>query len=89
MSKLIGCPVAIHPSVNSFGSFANAVRVIHDGGDEWFLDFCVYSAQEEKAEVVARIRIHKSFLPTLISRLRMEEGSSALVMLTPPELPEA
>lgn len=68
MSDLIDCPVVFHEGVSRFGVFANAFRVVPDAGQECFLDFCVYSAQEDRAEVIARIRVHRSFIPILQER---------------------
>jgi hypothetical protein len=69
MSDLTDCPVDFQKGVSKFGVFANAFRIVPDAGQECFLDFCIYSAQEEKAEVIARIRIHLSFLPILEGRV--------------------
>jgi len=52
------------------GDFANALRVLPDTGSECLLDFCVYSSAENTAQVVARIRVHRSFLPLLEQRIR-------------------
>jgi hypothetical protein len=71
MSDLINCPVEFPTGVSKFGVFANAFRVVPEAGQECFIDFCVYSAQEEKAEVIARIRIHRSFLEIIKGRLEM------------------
>jgi hypothetical protein len=67
--------IDLHPDVNSFGTFANAIRVIPEAGSECFIDFLVYSAQENKAQVVARLRVHVSFLPVILSRMRNEVRS--------------
>lgn len=64
--------VEFSEGVNAFGDFANAFRLVPEGGPECFLDFCVYSAQEEKAQVVSRVRVHRSFLPILHARLQKE-----------------
>ena len=69
MSNNIDCPVGFNPGVNKFGAFANAFRIMQESGEECFLDFCVYSAQENSAQVVARLRIHQSFIPIIHSRL--------------------
>ena len=68
-SNSIDCPVDFHKSVNEFGAFANAFRLLQETGAECFLDFCVYSAQSGRAQVIARIRIHQSFIPVIHSRL--------------------
>lgn len=54
-----------------FGEFANAVRVLMDG-DDYLLDFCIYSSREGRARLVSRVRIHKSFLPLVSARLAEE-----------------
>lgn len=77
MSDLINCPVDFQAGVNKFGLFANAFRVVPEAGQECFIDFCVYSAQEEKAVVISRIRIHRSFLEVIQGRLEQ-----AMVELT-------
>lgn len=69
MSDTINCPVKFHQGVNKFGVFANAFRIMQEAGQECFLDFCVYSSQEERAEVVARVRIHRTFVPVIRERL--------------------
>jgi len=58
--------------VSTFGDFANAFRLVPEGGPECFLDFCIYSAQEQRARVVSRVRVHRSFLPSLMDRLKRE-----------------
>ncbi len=67
--ELVDCPVDLQPGVNIFGIFANAFRVVPETGEECFLDFCVFSAQENKAQVVSRLRIQRSFIPVLRERL--------------------
>jgi hypothetical protein len=53
-----------------FGSFANAFRVTESSGaDECFLDFLLYSSVEDRAVVVARVRVPRDFLPTVHGRL--------------------
>jgi hypothetical protein len=57
------------PSEHQIGSFANAVRIIHDSGTEWFLDFLVFSSTENKAVVVSRVRVQEVFLGAIRDRL--------------------
>lgn len=52
-----------------FGEFANAFRIVEEVGPDCFLDFIVFSGQEQKATVVSRIRVRKAFLPSLRSSL--------------------
>ena len=67
--KTIDCEVVLPDGEGRFGQFANAFRVMPDSGSECFLDFCVYSAQENQALVIARNRIHTSFLSSIRQRL--------------------
>ncbi len=69
MVNLVECPVEFPPGISRFGTFANAFRIVPEAGQECFLDFCIYSSQEERAEVVARVRIHRSFLLVIQERL--------------------
>jgi stress response protein SCP2 len=62
----VTCPV---DTQGDFGSYANAFRIMQDGNDV-LLDFCVYSEQENSAKVVARVRIHPTFLNVVISRIQ-------------------
>lgn len=66
------CDVEVPHDLNPFGLFANAFRVMPEAGDEYLLDFCVYSAQENRAVVVARIRVSDSFLSLILVRLSEE-----------------
>jgi hypothetical protein len=52
-----------------FGEFANAFRVVEEIGEDCFLDFMVYSAQEEEAVVVSRVRVRRDFLAAIRDRL--------------------
>jgi hypothetical protein len=52
-----------------FGEFANAFRVVEEVGPDVFLDFMVYSASEEEATVVSRVRVRRDFLPRIRSTL--------------------
>jgi len=68
----IDCPVAFSEKASLFGEFANAIRVTPEGPHECFLDFCVYSPTENQAQIVTRVRIHRSFLAVLLGRLQDE-----------------
>ena len=68
--KTIDCPV---DEPDSFGTYANAFRVVQDGADI-VLDFCVYSEQHNKARVVSRIRVTSVFLKVILSRLLEATG---------------
>jgi hypothetical protein len=79
----VDCEIEFSPVESKFGRFANAFRVTPEAGDECFLDFCVYSAQEQSAQIVARVRVHRSFLPIIRERLgedieRMQRKPMAL-----------
>jgi len=73
MSAKKECKIHLPPS-RKVGVFANAFRVLPDSGDEILLDFCIFSQQEQQADVVARIRIHKSFLRPVRDRLNASLG---------------
>ena len=60
--------VKVEPEVK-FGEFANAFRVVEEIGEDCFLDFMVYSAQEEEAVVVSRVRVRRDFLSAICDRL--------------------
>jgi len=51
------------------GVYANAFRVVGEVGHDCLLDFAVYSADKQRAEVVSRVRVHRSFLADLHRRL--------------------
>lgn len=53
-----------------YGDYANAFRVLKDGPDI-LLDFCLYSEAENKARIVARLRVPPTFLRVVLSRLSM------------------
>jgi hypothetical protein len=57
------------PSDKRLGRFVNAFRVSEGPGAECFLDFMLYSAVEDHAEVVARVRVPREFLPIVHGRL--------------------
>lgn len=72
-----------------FGVFANAFRVVEEVGPDCLLDFMVYSAAEQEATVVARVRVHKEFLEGIRDKLGDamvvfgdEEGSQESVAST-------
>lgn len=59
---------AVDPPSNEFGEFANAFRYILDG-NEVLLDFCIYSARDQRARVVSRVRIPQELFPVISQRL--------------------
>lgn len=44
------------------GTFANAFRIVEEAGSDIFLDFLAYSAKENRARVVSRVRIRRAFI---------------------------
>jgi hypothetical protein len=52
-----------------YGTFANAFRIVEETGPDCFLDFMVYSASEEEATVVSRVRVRRQFLAEIRSQL--------------------
>lgn len=66
--KNADCPVMIPPEKIA-GDYANAFRVFRDSNREWFLDFLVYSVTDNRATLIARVRVLEEFLPVLRDRL--------------------
>jgi hypothetical protein len=66
-TKNVSCPVEALES--TFGVYANAFRILPGGGQDLFLDFCVYSEQDDKAKVVARVRVGPEFLQVITDRI--------------------
>ncbi len=62
------CPVDMG-DCSPFGDYVNAFRVMSDSDGELLLDFCIYSARENKAQVVARIRVAATFLTDIHERI--------------------
>ncbi len=50
---------------HKLGVFANAFRIVEEAGPDCFLDFMAYSAQEQRAEVVSRVRVRRAFLDSV------------------------
>jgi len=63
-SHLVECEVDVDPS-QAFGVFANAFRVQDDDAGCCLLEFLVYSATEQRAKVVAKVPVRRSFLPVI------------------------
>jgi hypothetical protein len=57
------------PAEKVVGDYANAFRVVHDSGTEWFLDFLVFSESEKQARVVSRVRVQERFIRSIQDRL--------------------
>jgi hypothetical protein len=62
------CPVIL-PADCVAGERANAFRILPENGSEVVLDFCTYSADDNVATVVCRVRMNRVFLPDVRSRL--------------------
>ena len=60
----VTCKVTV-PDHVAVGEFANAFRVVHDVGVEWFLDFLAFSPSAKAAKLVARVRVQQAFLPQI------------------------
>lgn len=63
---------------NPFGTYANAFRIVPDNDREVFLDFCIYSARTNTAQVVSRVRVAIDFLATVQERIARDVGSTPL-----------
>lgn len=74
------------PARQRKGTFANAFRMLPDSGDEFLLDFCVYTQQEGEATVVSRLRIHKTLLHHI--RAHLLGASMKEIKVSPDEFPE-
>lgn len=59
----------IVPADLKYGEFANAIRVVEEVGPDCLVDFLEYSASEQEARVVARIRVRRDFLPVIREKL--------------------
>lgn len=66
----VDCAVDIPTENVRQGSPANAFRVLSDNDGSVVLDFCRYSATDNRAEVVSRVRITPGFLPLVGERIR-------------------
>jgi len=72
MSQLprIECNIIFSSDDVKIGEFANAFRIVADTEEEVFVDFCVYSASENVARIVSRLRVRKDFLPLMGIRIQ-------------------
>lgn len=66
----VDCVVDIPTENVRQGSPANAFRVLPDSDGSVVLDFCRYSAKDNHAEVVSRVRITSGFLPLVGERIQ-------------------
>lgn len=80
----VACDVTFASDALKTGEFANAIRIVHDGGDDYFVDFCVYSTQENVAKVVSRIRVSRGFLPSIQHRVHeaLHEPVTVNILMT-------
>jgi|TARA_R110000824_G_scaffold230622_5_gene418292 hypothetical protein len=69
-TKNVQCPVE---AAEAFGVYANAFRILSGGGGDLFLDFCVYSEQDDKAKVVSRVRVGPDFLKVMMDRINEDQ----------------
>lgn len=67
-TQRINCEVKVPPH-RQMGEYANAFRIISDTGAEFLLDFLVYSQAENRATVVARVRMHQGTLEIIREQL--------------------
>ena len=68
-SKQVICQSIDIPSELRFGQSVNAFRVVQDTGDEYLLDFLVYSSSEQSAKLVSRLRVNTSLVMAILDRL--------------------
>jgi hypothetical protein len=84
--KNIDCEIE-GPLEDPYGSYSNAIKLTADG-TEVLIDFCVYSAAENRARVVSRIRVAIDFLPIIHEKIGrdlnlsdLSDGGSVLFMM--------
>ena len=80
-TKNIRCDVE---ASDAFGQYANAFRIVDAGGEDLFLDFCVYTEQEQRARVVARVRCRPSFLNVIRNRITEDLRPDPLALFVSP-----
>lgn len=69
MRERVHCPVVFPTTTQEGGQYANAFRVLAAEEGDVLLDFCSYSMADNEAQVVARIRVGRTFLPFLGERI--------------------
>ncbi len=72
---MVRCEISMGEE-NPFGTYANAFRIVPDNDREVFLDFCIYSARTNTAQVVSRVRVAIEFLSTVQERIARDVGST-------------
>lgn len=60
-TQQVKCDVTV-PKNRKYGQYANAFRILADTGQEFLLDFLVFSKTEGTATVIARVRVNGSLL---------------------------
>ena len=66
--KRIQCPV-LDEGLPVSGGEVNAIRILPETGVAYFLDFIHYSAADQQAKVVCRVRVHEDTLVSIKERL--------------------
>ena len=72
-TKNLSCPVEAE---EAFGVYANAFRIMPGGGTDIFLDFCLYSEDEDRARVVSRVRVGPDFLRVITDRIKADTNGT-------------
>jgi len=67
-SESHNCEIVV-PDDLAFPEYANAFRILPETGDDCILEFLVFSAQDNRAKAVARIRVRADFLRSVQHRL--------------------
>lgn len=78
----VECEVDLNPQ-SVFGTFANAFRLLEEG-DGCLLEFLVYSATEQRAEVVQRVQVRREFVPAIRDRMSESLGARDVAGFTLP-----
>lgn len=68
VDKRVDCDVTV-PEELRVGKYANSFRVRKDG-EEYLVDFLLYSPGENKAVLVARVRIKTDLLSSLLGNIQ-------------------
>lgn len=85
VSRRLDCDVVVREE-HAAGKYANAFRVMDEAGSDCFLDFMVYSQNDQKAEVVSRVRIRREFVAVICERLNqsVQTPPSGVIMSLAP-----
>jgi hypothetical protein len=87
--KNVDCPVDPPSESEVYGTFANAIKLTVDGS-EVLIDFCLYSEEAHRAQVVSRVRVSQDFLPIIHQKIGQDlnlppDGRPVLFVLPPVE----